>query len=139
LKAFIDTPLFIYLNTLANDRERALYENFYLEILSRYKPYTDVLVLDELIYVSRKKYGIPYKITLEFIDSIILPYVTIIPLGEEEYMTSAVILHSHNLKPSGALHLAAMKNHGINVIVSEDSEYDRVRWVRRVWLGYDQV
>jgi len=48
LKVFIDAPLFIYLNTLTDSRERLLYENFYIDILTRCKPYTDVLVLDGL-------------------------------------------------------------------------------------------
>lgn len=63
MKIFIDTSLLIYLNTLTDSRDRILYENFYIDILTKYKPYTDVLVLDELIYISEKKYGIPYKIS----------------------------------------------------------------------------
>jgi len=38
VKIFIDAPLLIYLNTLANSRDRILYENFYIEILTKYKP-----------------------------------------------------------------------------------------------------
>ena len=41
-------------NTLTNSRYRILYENFYIETLTRYKPYTDVLVFDELIYIYPK-------------------------------------------------------------------------------------
>ena len=52
MKVFIDAPLLIYLNTLTNLRYRILYENFYIEILTKYKPYTDVLVLDlSLIHI----------------------------------------------------------------------------------------
>ena len=40
-----------------------------------------MLVLDELLHISKKKYGIPYN-TTEFIETAILPY-TIIELGEE--------------------------------------------------------
>jgi len=32
-----------------------------------------VLVLDEVIYISKRKYGIPYIITADFIESSILP------------------------------------------------------------------
>ncbi|MCY0891552.1 MAG: hypothetical protein OWQ51_11405 [Pyrobaculum arsenaticum] len=61
MKVFTDSPLLIYLNTVADPNTRAMYENFYIS--DRYKPYTDVLVLDELLYASKKKYGIPYKTT----------------------------------------------------------------------------
>ncbi|AFA40096.1 hypothetical protein Pogu_2069 [Pyrobaculum oguniense TE7] len=61
MKVFTDSPLLIHLNTVADPNTRTMYENFYIS--DRYKPYTDVLVLDELLYASKKKYGIPYKTT----------------------------------------------------------------------------
>ena len=134
MKAFIDAPLFIYLNTLANLRHRVLYENFYVEILTKYKPYTDVLVLDELIYVSKRKYNIPYNISIEFTETNILPYVTVLNLGEEEYKYAAEIITKHDLKPSDALHVGAMINNDITLIVSEDGEFDRIPAVKRLWI-----
>ncbi len=134
MKAFIDTPLLVYLNTLTDERERAVYEDYYISILGRYKPYTDVLVLDELIHVSRRKYRVGYQETIEFIDSIVLPYVTILALGEEEYKTSRNIMLKYGLRPSDALHVAAMLGNNIKIIVSEDGDYDRVDGIRRVWM-----
>ena len=134
MKVFLDTPLLIYLNTVANTQRRLIYENFYLDIMSRHKLYTDVLVFDELIYISRKKYGIPYNITVDFIEAIILPYVTVLELGEEEYREAAKLMTRHNLKPSDALHVAAMKTNSIRLVVSEDKELDRVPEIRRIWL-----
>ncbi len=134
MKAFVDSPLLIYLNTVTNPTTRIIYESFYLDILSKYKLYTDVLVLDEVIYVSKKKYGIPYNISIEFIESIVLPYVSIISLGEDEYRLASKLLVEYGLKPSDALHLAAMINNGINVIVSEDREFDKLENVKRLWI-----
>lgn len=134
MKVFIDTPLLVYLNTVADDQRRLIYESFYLDLLSKHKLYTDVLVLDELIHVSKRKYGVPYKVTVEFIESIVLPYTTLVELGEEEYKEAARLVVDYNLKPSDALHIAAMKVNGIETIVSEDKELDRIPWVKRVWL-----
>ncbi len=134
MKAFVDSPLLIYLNTVTNPTTRIIYESFYLDILSKYKLYTDVLVLDEVIYVSKKKYGIPYNISIEFIESIVLPYVSIISLGEDEYRLASKLLVEYGLKPSDALHPAAMINNGINVIVSEDREFDKLENVKRLWI-----
>ncbi len=134
MKAFIDAPLLIYLNTMSNPRSRMAYEDFYIRTLTDYKLYTDVLVLDEVIYISRRKYGIPYDISLKFIESIVLPYVSIINLGEDEYKLAARILVEYNLKPSDSLHLGAMLNNGINLIISEDKEFDRVKEVKRLWI-----
>lgn len=134
MKVFVDSPLLIYLNTVAEPGARAQYESFYLDLLSRYSPYTDVLVLDELIYVSRTKYGVPYSVTLDFVESIVLPYVRVLSLGEEEYRQAARLLLEYNVKPSDALHLAVALNNGIGLVVSEDRDFDRVPLVRRVWL-----
>ncbi len=134
MKIFIDAPLLIYLNALTDSRDRIPYENFYIDILTKYKPYTDVLVLDELIYISKKKYGIPYDISVEFIQSNILPYVYLLNLGEEEYNNATEILVKHNLKPSDALHLGAMINNNITLIASEDREFDRIPAVKRLWI-----
>jgi len=136
MKIFIDANLFIYLNTITDNTIRLIYENFYFNILKKYKAYTDVLVLDELIYVSRKKYKIPYRISLSFIESSILPYVNILKLGEDEYIEAAKILSDYNVKPSDALHLGAIKRNNIMFIASEDSEYDKIDWVKRIWLTH---
>lgn len=134
MKIFIDTPLLVYLNTLTDPRDKLLYENYYLDLLSKYKAYTDVLVLDELIYVSKKKYGIPYELSIEFIEAIVLPYINILELGEEEYEHASKLIVEYRLKPSDSLHIGAMLNNGINVIVSEDKEFDKIKQIKRRWL-----
>ena len=134
MRAFLDTPLLVYLNTVASTERRSIYENYYLGLLEKYKLYTDVLVLDELIYVSKKKYGVPYTVTLEFIDSIVLPYVEVVPLGEDEYRRAAKLLAAFSIKPSDALHVAAALERGIRLIVSEDTELDKVPGLTRLWL-----
>jgi len=134
VKIFIDAPLLIYLNTLTNSRYRIIYENFYIEILIKYKPYTDVLVLNELIYISRKKYNIPYKVSIKFIEANILPYITVLNLGEEEYRYATEMITRHSLKPSDALHISVMMNNDIKVLVSEDGEFDRIPKVERIWI-----
>ena len=134
MKIFIDSPLFIYLNTLTEQNVRAVYENYYIDILVKHKPYTDALVLDELIYVSRKKYGVPYRLTLEFIESNILPYISIVNLHEDEIKQAIKIMSKYNIKPSDALHIGAMINNNISVIVSEDKEFDKIQGIERWWI-----
>ena len=135
MKVFVDASLLIYLNTLRTPEKRRPYEDFYLGLLSKYKAYTDALVLDEVIYVSAKKYKVPYEISLEFIDSTVLPFVEILPLGEEEYRKAAEILKTYRVKPSDALHVAAMTLHDISKIASEDKELDKIKGITRVWLA----
>ena len=50
MKIFIDATLLIYLNTITSST-RSIYERFYLDLISKHEPYTDVLVLDETIFL----------------------------------------------------------------------------------------
>ena len=84
MRVFIDANLLIYLNTIKNQSLRTIYEDYYIGLLRTNKLYTNVLVLDELLYISWKKYNVPYKLTIEFIDSIVLPYTTILSLNEDD-------------------------------------------------------
>ena len=134
MRVFIDANLLVYLNTLTTEDIRVIYENFYLNLMAEHRIYTDVLVLDEVIYVSKKRYSVPYVTTLSFIESIVLPYTTILPLSEDEYREAAKLIEKYNVKPSDALHIGAMITNRIPTLVSEDKELDRISEIKRVWI-----
>ena len=134
MKVFIDANLLIYLNTLTTEEIRRSYESFYLNLAVEHRMYTDALVLDEVIYISKKRYLVPYVTTLSFIESIVLPYITILPLSEAEYNKAAKIIEKYNVKPSDALHIGAMRTNDINVVASEDEELDRIEKIKRIWI-----
>ena len=134
MKVFIDANLLIYLNTMKTVVWRRFIEDFYLNLLSSFKGCTDALVLDEAIYISYKKHKVPYRVTLEFIDSVVLPFVEVLPLSEREYEKAAEILRVLDIKPSDALHAAAMTLNNVSRIASEDKEFEKVRGITRIWL-----
>lgn len=133
-KAFIDANFLIYLNTCTDPIFCRKLRTFFLSLIKSYDTYTDILVIDEVLYISKKKYRVPYNITLNFIWNI-LKVIKLIPLSEEVFTELNDILQKYNLKPSDAIHLAAMKLEGINIIVSEDADYDKIKDVRRIWLS----
>ena len=134
MRVFVDAPLLIYLNATRTPEVRRAYEDFYLDLLSKHRAFSDALVLDEVIYVSKRKYNVPYDVTREFIESIVLPFVEILPIGAGEFEKASEILRSHRVRPSDALHLGAMAVNGITSIVSEDREFDGIEGVKRIWL-----
>ena len=134
MKVFIDADLLVYLNTVTELASRVMYEDFYLRLLTRYKAYTDVLVLDELIYVSHRRYGVPYDVTLEFVESIVRPYVAMLPIGEEEFDQAVRVIKEYGLKPSDAIHVGVMRANGIELVASEDRDFERVGGLKRVWM-----
>ncbi|RLF15477.1 MAG: PIN domain nuclease, partial [Thermoprotei archaeon] len=78
---FVDANLLIYLN-LGEERV----ERFFEKLLMEFRLFTDVLVLDETLYVSWRRYGVKYEDTLRFLDEVVLPYVKILSLRQEEYV-----------------------------------------------------
>jgi len=133
LKIFIDATLFIYLNTITSST-RSIYERFYFDLIDNHELYTDALMLDETIFVSKRKYHVPYNVSIKFIEANVLPYVLVLSLGEEEYREAAKLISDYGIKPSDALHVAVMLNNNIELIATEDKEFDKIREVKRLWI-----
>lgn len=130
----MDACHLIYLNTVTDSDVLEPYWQLYEDILSRYRVVTNVLVFDETIYISKKKYGVSNNVTLDFVETEILPYVDIIPMGLEEYEIADEIIRNHGLKPSDALHIGTMLSSDISTIISEDGNFDCVDGLDRIWI-----
>jgi predicted nucleic acid-binding protein len=131
-KLFLDANLVIYLNTMTGD-ERSTIDRFFKSLLREHL-FTDMLVLDETLHVSRRRYAVPYAVTMAFLRRAFLPYTEIIPIAEEDLQATERYLTKYDMKPSDAIHLATMDKVGITSIVSEDEELDAVKGIRRIWL-----
>lgn len=131
-KLFLDANLAIYLNTLTGE-DRLIIDRFFKSLLKE-RLFTNMLVLDETLYISRARYTVPYTMTMKFLRGAFLPYTEIIPIAEEDLQATESYLIKYNLRPSDAIHLATMEKVGITSIVSEDEGLDAVKDVKRVWL-----
>ena len=127
---FVDANFLIYLNLGVKE-----IEGYYLKLLSEESLATDPLALDEVIYVSKKKYGVRLEDTLDFLDNVVLPNSVVLPLTINEYRRAREVMLKYSLNPSDALHVAVMLNNSIRRVLSEDTGFDRVKEVERVWLG----
>ncbi len=133
MKLFLDASFLIYLNSSTHDDRKAL-DSLFHELLSK-DLYTNLLVIDETLYISKTKYGVPYDVTLDFFKKIVLPYVEAIPIDESDLEAMEGYLIKYDVKPSDAIHLATMEKRSIAHIVSEDEEFDRIKEIRRIWLS----
>jgi len=120
------------MNTMTDDERRGIDELF--RKLLEEPLFINMLVVDEVLYISRK-YGVPYDATLDFFRKIVLPYTEIIPIKEEDIKPVEKYLLKYDLKPSDAIHLATMEKTGVNHIVTEDEDFDKVKEVKRIWLN----
>jgi predicted nucleic acid-binding protein len=131
-KLFLDANLIIYLNTMTGD-ERSKIDRFFKSLLREHL-FTNMLVLDETLHISRRRYAVPYALTMHFLRRAFLPYTEIIPIAEADLKATEKYLTKYDVKPSDAIHLATMDKVGIASIVSEDKELDSVKGIRRIWL-----
>ncbi|WP_297466311.1 type II toxin-antitoxin system VapC family toxin [Thermococcus sp.] len=132
MKLFLDANLFVYLLTKTPGEDRKIVE-FYAELVENHSLYTSPPVLDETIHVAKRKYRVPYRTSIEFIDEKILPYVEVLPLTVFDYLTAREIILKYKLRPSDALHIAVIQNNGLQAIVSEDEDFNRLP-LKRLWL-----
>ncbi len=133
MKVFVDSSLLVYLNVKMPYSEAKLVEEFWLELMLKHSLYTNILVLDELIYVSKKKYGVRSEETIEFIDKAVLPYVDVISIGLSEYIGAKKLMKEYGLNPSDSIHLATIEGYGLQAIATEDEDFDKVE-IKRIWI-----
>jgi len=130
LKVFLDASFLIYLNSSTEDRSAV--DSLFSELLGE-DLYTNLLAIDETLYISKTRYNVPYDATLSFFRGIVLPHVAPIPIDESDLKAVERYLLEYDIKPSDAMHLATMEKRGIVHIVSEDEEFDRIKGISRIW------
>ena len=133
MRVFADASLFVYLNVPMPDEHARLVDSFWRSLLTEHEVFTNLLVLDEVVYVSRRKYGVEEKETLEFVDQAILPHVELLPIGADLYQLFKLYVVEFGLRPSDALHAATIRRYGLDAIASEDRDFDRAG-IKRIWL-----
>ncbi|BFH72074.1 type II toxin-antitoxin system VapC family toxin [Sulfurisphaera javensis] len=128
---FVDANFLIYLNLGIKEAK-----DYYFRLLENESLTLDPLVLDEVIYVSKKKYNVKFEDTLTFIDELVLPYVTVFPITEGEYEKAKRFMIEYAIPPSDSLHVAVMLNNSIKKILSEDKDFDKIKEIERIWITY---
>ncbi|WP_281351097.1 type II toxin-antitoxin system VapC family toxin [Acidianus brierleyi] len=119
---FLDANFLIYLNLGVKEIEEV-----YLKLLREESLALDPLVLDEVIYVSRKKYNVKFKDTIEFLDEIVLQNSILFSITSNEYKRAKDFMINYSLKPSDSLHVAVMLNNSIKKILTEDKDFDKIK------------
>ena len=135
MKLFLDSSYLIYLRYSESDKVFNYVTNFLRESVERGdRLFVNMIVIDEVLWILTKKYKIPLSEVLELVDRLI-PLLEVIPLDYTDYDVMRKAVMNYGLKPSDALHIASMNKAGIKRIVSEDEEFDKIPWIKRIWLN----
>lgn len=134
MKLFLDSSYLIYLRYAESDEVFNYVAGFLGEAVKRGEQLlVNMIVIDETTWILTQKYGFPLSEVFELIDRL-MSLIEVIPVNYTEYDVMKKVMMEYGLKPSDAIHVASMNKSGAQHIVSEDKEFDKVPWIKRIWL-----
>jgi predicted nucleic acid-binding protein len=131
---YIDSNFFIY--AVASDTPEGRWCRSTLSHImeGEFIACTSTLTWDEIVYVLMKK--INREIALECSEYFLsLPNVHYIDVSPEILKLAHSIMTQYAMKPRDAIHAACMSHQGIDTIITEDTHFDRIPSVKRVWMN----
>lgn len=130
---FLDTNVFLY----AAGREHPLREPA-RRVLERFEEgalaaNTNVEVVQEILYVLGRRGLLREGLRLARLILALFPEP--LPLTRADLADACDLLERHpDLSPRDAVHIATMRNHGLDTVISADVHFDAVPGIRRIDL-----
>lgn len=127
---YLDANFFIFANFDIGEKgqnARKLQES----IIKGKAALTSSLTLDEVMWVILKnKRESQLRETIQEIYA--TPNLEICEVGKTTPLIALDFIESYKLKPRDAMHAAIMKSFGIDEIASDDTDFDRIKGMRRI-------
>ena len=94
---------------------------------------TSALTMDEVMWAAIKnKKTAELRAAIE--DIYAMPNLVIKGVNSNIPLMALSFIEEQGLKPRDAFHAAIMKSFGVTEIVSDDSDFDKVKWMKRIKL-----
>ena len=94
------------------------------------KAKTSSLTIDEVFWIIKKNKGESSAITAA--EAILTtPHLDIVPVTRQTLWGAIKIIKSFHLNPRDALHASCAIEHGIQIIISEDSDFEKIPMLKR--------
>ena len=94
---------------------------------------TSALTLDEVMWAVMKN-KMQGELRNVITSAYTIPNLTIKEVGPNIPLAALNLIEEHGLKPRDAFHAAIMKSFGITEIASDDADFDKVKWIKRIKL-----
>lgn len=130
-EVYIDANLLIY--SAADEKEIGNKARKIIEDIknARLMAFTSVLTIDEFLWGMRKE--AERERAAEHAKTFLsLNNLNFIPADEEIISNSIEIYKNEKLDPRDAIHLASMQFKKISIIISSDSDFDKVKGIKRI-------
>lgn len=130
---YLDANVFVY--AVGNDDRKS---KICIEIIKKLlrkeiKGETSLLTWDEFIHSVRKQYGggVAVEEGKKFLK---FPNLIFLEVDKNVISKAQELIEKYNLKPRDAIHAASALINGINEIISDDSDFDNIKELRRIKL-----
>ncbi len=131
---YIDSNVFLYPVLYEDNEESETARKILAQIESKdIQAYTSTLTWDEVSYVSERLLGRTdsIEVSKKFIN---FPFLRFIPVDDEIMRRSQVIREKYHLKPRDAIHLSSAIERNINNVITNDSDFDGIKEIKRIPL-----
>ncbi|MBI2676316.1 MAG: type II toxin-antitoxin system VapC family toxin [Candidatus Aenigmarchaeota archaeon] len=129
-QAYIDSNVF--LDSILNRGKEGIKATELLEAVKKgkMKMATSTLTFDEVFWIVKKERGYENALLgIEFFLSI--PNLRFIDVSLGVLFTALEIMKENRLDPRDAIHASCALSSGIRLIISEDSDFDKVKGLKR--------
>jgi predicted nucleic acid-binding protein len=127
---FIDSNVFFY-SMISDVKYGAACSTILKDVAEgRIKAVTSSLVLAEVVNALHK-YGLR-ELVRRSVDAVCSLPITISAVDSLVIRDAVSVFEEVEISPYDCVHLAMMKRLGVNKILSADSDFDRVKWVKRI-------
>lgn len=130
---YLDANVFIYLALSPSSETKVVHAKNLLEavIEGNTEAATSSLTWDELVWAVKKIAGIGAA-KAEGKKFIMLPKLKILNVNEETLNVAQWVIDNHRIAPRDAIHAACCIENGITEIVSDDTDFDVVKLLKRI-------
>ncbi len=127
---YIDSNIFVFAATDKNKKGKNCRK--IIEMINENKIVcaASYLVIDEVIWILKKHLG--RKDSIKITKAILSLPIKWIDLDKTVVVNMVNILEKTKLDPRDATHLASMEKMGLSSIISEDSDFDKIKEVKRI-------
>ena len=93
---------------------------------------TSALTFDEVVWNIKKRKGLEASVIAgeAFLET---PNLILIPVEDVILWEAVGLIKKYRLNPRDAIHAACAISHGVFTIYSEDSHFDEIKELNRVW------
>ena len=131
MNRYIDANIFLN-PVLYKDKKAEECNNILVQIMNNeITAVTSYLTWDEFVHVARKLLGRDIAV-MEGEKFLRFPNLTFIKVDGNVMSKAQELITKYNIKPRDAIHAASALVNGIGDIISDDSDFDKIKELRRV-------